>query len=354
MTSIYDNTKPDWTPGSLGRDASELAKITASPAGWIYTFTPIAKYPTAATWATNVVTMTHTNHGLETGDIITVTGMTPADYNATGVTVTKLTENTFTYPKVVSDPGAGTVMGAFAYTTSRNVELLTALRQLDSKQTAETDTASVPTFTAQFSASAHTGGTLSTVSVGVGGSGYGISTDPVACTVAAPTTPGGVTALVHGVANAGGVITSFVVDNAGSGYVTVPAITVLGTGTLGTGTSHMAAYNVATAAVLKVTLTPSEPVTVSGTPTILVTIDAHVRSFVYDAALSTSSSLVFKYAVVAGDAALVTTVTSGAAVTMAAAYDGIGDILAATGGTNWLSAAQTVFSAPVLTNLSVN
>ena len=435
MTTIYyDATLPDWSPGPLGRDASELARITASPKGWIYT---------------------------------------PAAPNAD------------------------------------QVEVIKALRQLDSKITAGTDAETLPTFTAAFTSSAHTGGVLSTIAVGTAGTGYATPNTNIACTfdaahgsapeatvhatsdnfgalatfvvdtagvgytswpsvvvggagsngtglvkmipvtftisdagtgytpgsvpltftlggattqatghavadgagnitsivldtpgsgyTSAPTitidppgagvtatasvatyevfvisvdvagtnygtvnsaipvtvTLGGasVQATAHGVSNTGGAIASFVVDTGGTGYLFTPTVTVGGTGTLGTGNPAITAFDVVTAAVLKITLTASEDMNVAGTPSIAVTIGAATRSFVYSAGDSTATELVFKYTVVAGDAALITEVVSGAAVTFGT-YDGIGDVLTATGGTNWLTAVT--FTAPSLLNVAVN
>lgn len=350
-TTYFDTSRPDWTPGPLGRDASELAKISASPKGWIYTFSPILRNISSATWTGGAATITVPAHGFIVGDSVTIAGVTVnTGYNGTFTIATTPTADTFTY--AVADPGgAGTTTAATAsYATSSNIEVLTALRQLDSKITGQTDAETLPTFTAAFTSSANTGGILSTIDVAVGGTGYGVSTDPIPVTISG----GGasVQATAHAVADAGGVITSFVVDTPGTGYLSTPTIVVGGTGTDGAGTPNLTAFNVVTAAVLKVTLTASEAVYVSGTPKIAVTIGVNTRQFTYDSALSDSTHLVFKYTVVAGDDALVTEVVSGATVNISGTYDGIGDALTATGGTNWLT--SVAFTAPVLTNVSVN
>lgn len=72
---------------------------------------------TSATWATNVVTFNTTAaHGLTSGDIVTIAGVTPSGYNGTyGITVTDA--DTFT-AALLTDPGAytsgGTVSNALA------------------------------------------------------------------------------------------------------------------------------------------------------------------------------------------------------------------------------------------------
>lgn len=64
---------------------------------------------TAASWTTGVATYTATAHGLTTGDIANITGVTPAGYNVVG-TVTVLTANTFTLP-ITANPGTYTSGG---------------------------------------------------------------------------------------------------------------------------------------------------------------------------------------------------------------------------------------------------
>lgn len=275
MSTYYDTAKPNFTPGPGGRAAAELARVTASPRGWIYT--------------------------------------PPAPNTA-------------------------------------QVEVLSAIGSLVAKDLGRDDIGILPTFIAGFTSSANTGGTLTSITLGAGGASYGASLTNIPVTVSG----GGATTQATATANsnAGGNIISFNVLTPGSGYTSLPTITVGGAGTGATGVAVTAAFNVITAAVLRVTLAASEAVYVSGAPGISVTIGANVRQFVYDSALSTGTSLVFKYAVVVGDVALVTAVTSGASVSMIGTFDGIGDVLTATGGTNWLS--TVTFSAPSLTRVSVN
>lgn len=219
--------------------------------------------------------------------------------------------------------------------------------------TAGTGYTSLPTITIDAGAGTQATATglydLASIAIANAGTGYATINSAVPVTVSSgnPVTA----ATAHAVSDAYGTLASFVIDTAGSGYQFTPTITVGGAGTNGTGTPGISAMNVATGAVLKVTLTASEAVNVAGTPSIFVTIGVASRSFVYDSALSDSTHLVFKYIVVAGDAALITAVTSGAAVTFGT-YDGIGDVLTATGGTNWLTAVT--FTASNITNVSVN
>jgi len=272
--TYYDNSKPTWTPGPNGNSSAELARVTASPKGWIYT---------------------------------------PAAPNAA------------------------------------QVEVLQSIRQLSGKITDRSDLLGLPTFIPVFSSSANTGGALTGITLGVGGSAYGASLTniPVTLTGGGATTQGTATAN----SDAGGVVISYNILTGGAGYTSTPTVTVGGVGTGATGTAVTSAFNVITAAVLRMTLTASEAVYVAGSPKINVTVGANTRQFTYDSVLSTSTALVFKYTVVAGDVALVTAVTSSASVVISA-YEGIGDVLTATGGTNWL--ANVTFTAPSLARVSVN
>lgn len=65
---------------------------------------------TAATWLTNVATITAANHGFLTGYSVVIAGVTPAGYNGT-YTITVVDANTFTYALAVNPGGNGTVFG---------------------------------------------------------------------------------------------------------------------------------------------------------------------------------------------------------------------------------------------------
>lgn len=65
---------------------------------------------TAASWSGGTATVTAYGHVLSTGDIVTITGVTPTGYNASSVAVTGTTVNTVSYA-VASDPGTYTSGG---------------------------------------------------------------------------------------------------------------------------------------------------------------------------------------------------------------------------------------------------
>jgi len=66
-----------------------------------------------AAWGNTFVTITtNTAHGLGTGEMVVIAGMTPAGYNGT-VEVTVLNATQFTYP-LTTNPGAATVLGTVA------------------------------------------------------------------------------------------------------------------------------------------------------------------------------------------------------------------------------------------------
>jgi hypothetical protein len=131
---------------------------------------------------------------------------------------------------------------------------------------------------------------------------------------------------------------------ANSDAIAVPTFTAAAT--------YSALAHAVTGDVLTVTLTASEPVTVSGTPFINVTIGANTRRFSYTSVGSTSTSLKFTYTVVAGDVAIGGGVVSAASATLTNVNAGIGDILAATNAVRWMG--TVTFTAPVMTTISVN
>jgi len=119
---------------------------------------------------------------------------------------------------------------------------------------------------------------------------------------------------------------------------TVPTFTAIATYS---GTSAMI-----TGDVLTVTLTSSEPVKVNGTPEIGLTIGVNTRALVFNPALSTNTSLVFDYTIVAGDTAVATGVSVAALTTGGSVYDIID------GGA--LIAASVTYVAPNVSTVTVN
>jgi len=123
-----------------------------------------------------------------------------------------------------------------------------------------------------------------------------------------------------------------------SDVITVPTFTALATYS---GTSTMV-----TGDVLTVTLTASEPVKVDGTPAISLVVGGNNRELVFNPTLSTSTSLVFEYTIVAGDSAIAGQVTIGASTAGGSVYDII------QGGA--LIAASVTFVAPDTSTSTVN
>ena len=110
--------------------------------------------------------------------------------------------------------------------------------------------------------------------------------------------------------------------------------------------SYSALAHMVTNDVLTVTLTASEAVEVLGAPKITVTINGTARQASYDQASSTSTSLVFKYTVVAGDIATAGQITVGTATV--GGY--ISDILPS----NKRAVSTVTFTAPNATAISAN
>jgi hypothetical protein len=67
--------------------------------------------------------------------------------------------------------------------------------------------------------------------------------------------------------------------------------------------TYSGTLNAVTANIITVTVTSTEPIIITGTPTITLAIGSVIRNLVYDSVNSTTTVLVFKYVVVAGDSA---------------------------------------------------
>lgn len=76
------------------------------------------KLDTTATSGTGTVATvtTKSSHGIKPGDTVSITGVTPAGYNANNVTVTSVTRTTFTYANTTT--GAQTKAGKVTYTSA--------------------------------------------------------------------------------------------------------------------------------------------------------------------------------------------------------------------------------------------
>ena len=105
-----------------------------------------------------------------------------------------------------------------------------------------------------------------------------------------------------------------------------------------------------TGQVLEFIVTPSEAVTVYGSPEIAVTIGSNVRQAVYAPTLSTPTSLVFEYTVVAGD-----TDSDGIAVANTITLNsGEVDDQIIGGGELAIPSANLTFTVPATTGITVN
>ena len=136
-------TKPDWSADGKFTRASASGKIYPAPMGWVAPAAGKAgKATTSLTWATGVVTVVATGHGLVSGQGTLITGVTAAGYN--GYQIATVTDaNTFTYP-LTADPGAASVQGI----VYKNVEVVVAISNL---KVVNADAAVGPTYTAAVS-----------------------------------------------------------------------------------------------------------------------------------------------------------------------------------------------------------
>jgi hypothetical protein len=265
----------------------------------------------------------------------------------------------FTYTDAPSwFPGA--VANEMGWINSDTGEVLVAINDLDAKQT---DINDEPTFAGVISggkgsavfATTQAGSTgvtqeIQTLTVSANGGTYtitysGQTTTALAYNISAGAlqtalealsniTPGDVT--VTGSFGAGYTLTW---DNA-LGNVAQPTSTV---------TNLTGGVTFVTGNVLKITVTASEEVTVDGLPQIALTINSTTRQAIFDPALSTATSLVFKYTIVAGDVA--TAGQFSVATSMSGGY--ISDNLAS-GGSVPLDNSFKVISAITTTAITVN
>ena len=86
------------------QDPENKAPVLAFRKIWDQANTYYFMYPTAGSWAANVLTLTSKNHGLTSADSV-ILESNVALYNIGAVAATVLTANTFTVP-LVGDPGA--------------------------------------------------------------------------------------------------------------------------------------------------------------------------------------------------------------------------------------------------------
>lgn len=67
---------------------------------------------TSISRSSNVATVTISGHGMPTGRLIEVQGMTPTDFNTSSAAITRTGANTFTYPSVGADGSATVTLGS--------------------------------------------------------------------------------------------------------------------------------------------------------------------------------------------------------------------------------------------------
>ena len=83
--------------GTTFTSLNNLNKLKFSTSGTAISFSGI-------TWSDDIATVSATGHGLNAGDIINISGVSPEGYNAYTVTVSTADTNSFTYP-IATNPG---------------------------------------------------------------------------------------------------------------------------------------------------------------------------------------------------------------------------------------------------------
>lgn len=239
-------------------------------------------------------------------------------------------------------------------------EVLVAINDLDAKQT---DISAVPTFTGVLSGGKGTA-TFATTQAGVTNTTSEIQTLTVVATGGTYTITyaGQTTAALAWNISAGNLklaleaLSNIAVDDVAvtgsqaAGY-TLTWINSLGNVAQPTTTNTNLVGNVVfvTGNVMKITVAATESVTVDGLPQIALTINAATKQAVYDPALSTDTSLVFKYTVVSADVATAGQFTIATSILLG----DISDNLASGGGVP-LAGGSKVISAITTNTVTVN
>jgi hypothetical protein len=282
---------------------------------------------TAISWTTGVAMVTATAHGLVTGQSALIVNATPAGYNGY-FPITVVDANTFTYP-LTSNPGTALVaVTNTAIAWSNGIATVTATAHSLNTNGEVTIAGATP---AGYNAT----GEITVVDANT--FTYKVATNPGTATVFGTSTP---SASVFKSVEVIVALRQLDVINADA--LVVPTFTAAFT--------YSALAHAVTGNTLTVTVTPSEPVAVSGAPVVALTIGANTRSMTYVPASSTSTSLVFTYTVIAGDVATTTQVTTAAAITGTTTF---GDILI-NGSVQPIASSALTFTAPVTSTISVN
>lgn len=282
-------------------------------------------------WSASVVTVTTlTAHNLITGGYAMITGVTPAAYNGYfPVTVTGLT--TFTYP-LTSNPGTALVAQTVTAQSWYN-GVLTLTVPSHGFQASD-----FQTVLAGFVPTAVNGSTevdvvdANTVSISM-------YTNPII------TTLGTIKPQASIYVNAEVLVAIGQLDQLFGDSAVLPTFsaTILYSNTLNTVTNDF----------ITVAVTSSEPIIVTGTPTITLSINGVVHNMVFRAVGSSQTVLYFDYGVIATDHAIAGQVVVGSSIT---GQLGIGDILTpigtVSGALNPLTSAT--FTPPTTSSTTVN
>jgi hypothetical protein len=235
---------------------------------------------TAFVWSASVVTVTSVAHGLVTGGYTMITGVVPAAYNGYfPVTVTG--PDTFTYP-LTSNPGTALVAQTVTAQSWYN-GVLTLTVPSHGFQASD--------FQAVLAAFVPTSVNMAT-EVDVIDANTIAFLVPVNPTI---TTLGTITPQASVYRAAEVLVAIGELDQLFADAFVVPTFTAA--------ISYSGTLNTVTANTITVTVTSSEPIIITGSPTITLAIGSVVRNMVYDAANSSTTVLLFKYVVVAGDSA---------------------------------------------------
>lgn len=299
-------------PNFLGDGARSMSHLTgntlasnvyATTKGWAV---PMAgtgyKLASSMVWVGGVVTVTTAvSHTLADQTKVLINGATPSGYNGHYI-ITVTSPTTFTYA-LASNPGTANVTQSITSASISN-SVVTNVATAHGMISDDIITISGVTpsgYNGQYRAVVIDANTFSYLNQ----SGLG------AITVAGSVTPSGmIYSCVEILVAIGGLVTLYA--------------DALITPTFTSAISYSGTSTVVTGNVITVTITASEPVQVTGTPTIALTVGSATDFMTYNVTTSTSTSLVFNYTVLAGDHATAGNFVVGSSIVGTVS---IGDIL---------------------------
>lgn len=336
MSQFSYTKKPEWNNDGL-RPNHVSTNVFATPYGWMAPMPGMGgKTVTGITWLTGTATVTCTGHGLVTGTDCMIYGVSPTGYNGYYPSVTVVDANTFTVPVSVASlsplttPTAPTGVGSGTGGTVAAATYYAKIVAVDGNGATTLAGAEVAVGVTTTGATSSIAWSWTAVPGAVSyqiwvGTATGAETSFFTSTTNSYTqTTSAGTAGTIPTANPGTYVSGGSVSPRGeilaainSLQATNSALLVIPTFTAAFTFSNLA--HMVTGDVATITLTSTDAVywnTSGGVPSVTLNVNATPRQMTFKPALSTTTSLVFNYTIVAGDVATAGQVTTGTSITL--------------------------------------